>query len=174
MATQYENNSGRRSRSGRRTTRRHRLKALPEVNPRKAGAGGTFRRFFRVDLCRRLGRFRRPSRARGSWPIPLLLPHPLLPFHHDSSQYPVDSRLIARAFGLEPVHHFNIHAQRDSPLSRPVPARLRARFSIRQQQQVVFHRRVQVTDSHPPAPCLLPLCFLGLNCHDVIVHPMLS
>ena len=58
--------------------------------------------------------------------IPLPLRHPFLSFHHDSSQYPVDSRLIARTFGLEPVHYFNIHAQRDSPLSRPVPARLRA------------------------------------------------
>ena len=65
-------------------------------------------------------------------PFPLLLPHPLLPFHHDSSQDPVHPRLVARAFGLEPVHHFHIHAQRDSPLARPVPARFRP-LLLRQQ-----------------------------------------
>jgi len=42
---------------------------------------------------------------------PLFLAHVLLPLHHDSSQDPVDSRLVPRAFGLEPVHHFHIHAQ---------------------------------------------------------------
>ena len=34
----------------------------------------------------------------------------LLTRHRDSSQYPVDSRLVPRTFRLEPVHHLNIHA----------------------------------------------------------------
>jgi len=36
---------------------------------------------------------------------------PFLSFHHHSSQYPVNPRLVSRPFGLEPVHHFAIHAQ---------------------------------------------------------------
>ena len=55
---------------------------------------------------------------------PLSLPRPFLTLHHDSSQYPVDSRLVTRTFGLEPVNHFDIHAQRDPPLPWTVPARL--------------------------------------------------
>ena len=64
--------------------------------------------------------------------------HPLLPFHHDSSQYPVNSRLVTRTFGLEPVHHFNIHAQRDfsafaagssaTPLPSPDPPTITGRL----------------------------------------------
>ena len=42
---------------------------------------------------------------------PLFLLVPLLSFRHDSSQDPVHSRLVARAFGLEPVQYFNIHAE---------------------------------------------------------------
>ena len=49
---------------------------------------------------------------------------PLLTLHHHFSQDPVDSRLVARAFGLEPIHNLYIHAQRDSPFARTVPARL--------------------------------------------------
>ena len=63
----------------------------------------------------------------------LLLLGPLLPFHHDSSQNAVHARLVAGAFELEPVQHFDIHAKRDFPLSRPVPARLRACFPITEQ-----------------------------------------
>ena len=65
-----------------------------------------------------------PPDCRGS--RSLSLPCPLLILHHDSSQDPVDSRLVTRTFGLEPVNHFPIHAQRDSPLPWTVPARLRA------------------------------------------------
>ena len=53
---------------------------------------------------------------------PLSLPRPLLTLHHYSSQYPVDSRLVTRTFGFEPVDHFDIHAQRDPPLAWTVPA----------------------------------------------------
>jgi hypothetical protein len=52
----------------------------------------------------------------------LSLPRPLLTLHHYSSQYPVDSRLVTRTFGLEPVEHLGIHAQRDPPLAWTVPA----------------------------------------------------
>jgi len=59
-----------------------------------------------------------------------------------SSQYPVDPRLVPRTLRLEPVHHFRIDTQRNSQLARTVPARLRPRRLIRQQQQFVFHGRL--------------------------------
>jgi hypothetical protein len=42
--------------------------------------------------------------------ILLTLPRPPLTLRHHSSQDPVDPRLVTRAFGLEPIHHFDIHA----------------------------------------------------------------
>src|SRR4051794_33355911 len=64
--------------------------------------------------------------------ITLSLPGPLLTLHHHSSQDPVYSRLVTRAFGLEPLQHFGIHAQRNPPFARTVPARLRVHLPIRQ------------------------------------------
>ena len=47
---------------------------------------------------------------------------PLLAFLDYSSQYAVDARLVAPAFGLEPVHHFIVHAQANPLPARTVPA----------------------------------------------------
>ncbi len=105
---------------------------------------------------------------------PLSLPRPLLTLHHYSSQYPVHSRLVTRTFGLEPVDHFGIHAQRDPSLAWTVPPRLCAPFLLRQQQQVVLNRCSQLDNFPTPRPPLSPLCFLGLRCHDTIVYPLLS
>jgi hypothetical protein len=60
----------------------------------------------------------------------LSLPSPVLTLHHHSSQYPVDPRLVARATGFEPIHHFDIHTQRGPLLARTVPSWLRARLFI--------------------------------------------
>jgi len=75
--------------------------------------------------------------------VRLLCSCPLLTLQHHFSQDPVDSRLVARAFGLEPIHNLYIHAQRDSPFARTVPARLRARLLFRQRQQLLFNRGPQ-------------------------------
>ena len=105
----------------------------------------------------------------GHPPLPLL--RPPLTLHHHPSQDPVDSRLVARTFGFEPVHHFGIHAQRDPPLARTVPARLRARLLLHQRQQVVLNRSMQPGNRPRPGTRLPPLCFLSLSCHDAIVCP---
>jgi hypothetical protein len=70
----------------------------------------------------------------------LFLPCPLLTLHHHFSQDQVDSRLVARAFGFEPIHNLYIHPQRDSPFARTVPARLPACLLLGQGQQFLFNR----------------------------------
>src|SRR5580693_1044901 len=105
---------------------------------------------------------------------PLLLPCPLLTLRHYPPQDPVDPSLVTRAFGLEPVHHLDIHAQRNPSLTWTVPARLRARLLIRQRQQVVLNRCMQLDHSPRPRPRLPPPCFLGFGCHDIIVYPLPS
>jgi hypothetical protein len=105
---------------------------------------------------------------------PLSLPRPLLTLDHDSSQDPVDSRLVTRTFGLEPVDHFGIHAQRNPPLAWTVPARLCAPLLVRQIQQVILNRCSQLANFPMPRPRLSPLCSLELSCHDTIVYPLPS
>jgi hypothetical protein len=112
--------------------------------------------------------------SRVSWESIPSLPCPLLTLHHDSSQDPVDSRLVTRTFGLEPVDHFGIHAQRDPPLAWTVPARFCAPLLFRQKQQVVLNRCLQLDNFPGPRPRLSPLCFLGPSCHDTIVYPLSS
>jgi len=80
------------------------LRTLYRKTWKNAGTDGTF---FGNAVIENIGA--RPA-CRGS--RSLSLPRPLLTLHHDSSQYPVDSRLVARTFGLEPVDHFGIHTQR--------------------------------------------------------------
>jgi hypothetical protein len=76
--------------------------------------------------------------------VRLSLPHPLLTLHHHSSQYPVDSRLVTRTLGLQPVDHFGIHAQRNPLLPWTVPARLCTPLLLRQRQQIIFNRGTQL------------------------------
>ena len=66
---------------------------------------------------------------------PLFLLAPLLPFRRDSSQALVRSRLLAPAFGLEPIHRLrHPRATRFSAFTA-VSSTL---VLIRQQKQVVF------------------------------------
>src|SRR5277367_6084507 len=73
---------------------------------------------------------------------------PILSILHHPSQYPVDSRLVAWTFGFEPVHHFTIHAQRNSLLLRTVPARFRSRLLLRQRRQIVLNGCKQPVNHH--------------------------
>src|SRR5215469_12049876 len=131
-----------------------------------AGTDGTF-----TDLSRNATIEHNWATPTVGGPIPLPFPRPLLTLHHDSPQYPVDARLVTRSFGLEPVHHFGIHAQRNPPFPRTVPARLCASLLLRQKQPVVLHRGAQLDPFPRPRPPLSPLCFLRLSRHDTIVYP---
>ena len=58
----------------------------------------------------------------------------LLILRHHPPQDPIDACLVTRAFRLQPVHHFHIHAQRNPLLAGTIPARVRSRRRLRQFQ----------------------------------------
>ncbi len=88
---------------------------------------------------------------------------------HHASQDPVDPRLVARAFGFEPLHHFTIHAQRDSLFPRTVPARFRSRLLLCQRKQIILSGCKQPVNRRPLWSRLSSF-FLNLTCHDAIVQ----
>ena len=70
--------------------------------------------------------------------------------------------LVTRTFGLKPVDHFGIHAQRDLRFVDG-STRLFAPFLLRQQQQVVLNRCSQLDNFPTPRPPFRRFAFLVLG-----------